>query len=93
MRLVYGVLEIQGISHFTSRDFGYYSVYFHGYGILCSIFVLLLGMLAILKNHWWRYLPVYKRFLPIYFNLLQAAWDSGTPYTSTPPAPLKQPPI
>ena len=33
-----GVLGIQDICHFTSRDIGYYPFYFQGYGILCSIF-------------------------------------------------------
>ena len=33
-----GVLGIQDICHFTSRDIGYYPFYFHGYGILGSIF-------------------------------------------------------
>ena len=32
-----GVLGIQDICHFTSRDIGYYRFYFQGYGILCSI--------------------------------------------------------
>ena len=36
-----GVLGIQDICHFTSRDIGYYPFYFQGYGILCSIFSLL----------------------------------------------------
>ena len=30
-----GVLGIQDICHFTSRDIGYYPFYFQGYGILC----------------------------------------------------------
>ena len=42
-----GVLGIQDICHFTSRDIGYYPFYFQGYGILGSIFSLLPG---ILKN-------------------------------------------
>ena len=42
-----GVLEIQDISHFTSRDIGYYPFYFPGYGILCSIFELISGILNI----------------------------------------------
>ena len=33
-----GVLGIQDICHFTSRDIGYYPFYFQGYGILGSIF-------------------------------------------------------
>ena len=45
-----GVLGIQNISHFTSRDIGYYPFYFQGYGILCSIFWLLSGILNIKKN-------------------------------------------
>ena len=32
-----GVLGIQDICHFTSRDIGYFPFYFQGYGILCSI--------------------------------------------------------
>ena len=42
-----GVLVIQDICHFTSRDIGYCPFYFQGYGILCSIFWLLSGMLNI----------------------------------------------
>ena len=42
-----GVLGIQDICHFTSRDIGYYPFYFQGYGILCSIFWLLSGILSI----------------------------------------------
>ena len=42
-----GVLGIQDICHFTSRDIGYYPFYFQGYGILCSIFWLLSGILTI----------------------------------------------
>ena len=38
-----GVLGIQDICHFTSRDIGYYSFYFQGYGILCSIFCYFQG--------------------------------------------------
>ena len=30
-----GVLRIQDICHFTSRDIGYYPFYFQGYVILC----------------------------------------------------------
>ena len=30
-----GVLGIQDICHFTSRDIGYYPIYFQGYRILC----------------------------------------------------------
>ena len=37
-----GVLGIQDICHFTSRDIGYFSFYFQGYGILCSISGILL---------------------------------------------------
>ena len=40
-----GVLGIQDICHFTSRDIGYYPFYFQGYGILGSIFSLLSGIL------------------------------------------------
>ena len=39
-RLVYGVIEIYGICHFTSRDMGYYLIYFQRYVIL---FILLMG--------------------------------------------------
>ena len=42
-----GVLGIQDICHFTSRDIGYYPFYFHGYRILCLIFSLLPGILNI----------------------------------------------
>ena len=42
-----GVLGIQDICHFTSRDIGYYLFYFQGYGILGSIFLLLPGILKI----------------------------------------------
>ena len=34
-----GVLGIQDICHFTSRDMGYFPFYFQGYRILCSIFL------------------------------------------------------
>ena len=42
-----GVLEIQDICHFTSRDMRYYPFYFLGYWILCSIVCLLIGILDI----------------------------------------------
>ena len=42
-----GVLGIQDICHFTSRDIGYYPFYFQGYRILCLIFSLLPGILHI----------------------------------------------
>ena len=42
-----GVLGIQDICLFNSRDIGYYPFYFQGYGILCSIFSLLSGILNI----------------------------------------------
>ena len=42
-----GVLGIQDICHFTSRDIEYYPFYFQGYRILCSIFLLLPGILDI----------------------------------------------
>ena len=45
-----GVLGIQDICHFTSRDIGYFPFYFQGYGMLCSIFGLLSGILNILEN-------------------------------------------
>ena len=32
-----GVLGIQDICHFSSRNIGYFPFYFQGYGILCSI--------------------------------------------------------
>ena len=32
---------------FTSRDIGYFPFYFQGYGILCSIFGLLSGIMNI----------------------------------------------
>ena len=31
-------IGIQDICHFTSRDIGYYPVYFQGYRVLCSLF-------------------------------------------------------
>ena len=46
LRGLYRVLGIQDICHFTSRDIGYYIFYFQGYGILCSIFWLLSGILT-----------------------------------------------
>ena len=42
-----GVLGIQDICHFISRDIGYYPFYFQGYRILCLIFSLLPGILNI----------------------------------------------
>ena len=45
-----GVLGIQDICLFTSRDIGYNPFYFQGYGILGSIFSLLPGILKILEN-------------------------------------------
>ena len=42
-----GVLGIRNICNFTSRDIGYYPFYFQGYGILGSIFSLLLRILKI----------------------------------------------
>ena len=42
-----GVLGIQDICHFTSRDIEYYPFYFQGYGILGSIFSLRPGILKI----------------------------------------------
>ena len=46
-----GVLGIQDICHFTSRDIGYFPFYFQGYGILCLIlFGLLSRILNILEN-------------------------------------------
>ena len=45
-----GILEIQDICNFTSRDTGYFPFYFQGYGILCSIFGLLSGILNILEK-------------------------------------------
>ena len=63
-----GVLGIQDICHFTSRDIGYYPYYFQGYGILCSIFWLLSGILKFQKTELWGYFPVYKGYLPVYFQ-------------------------
>ena len=45
-----GVLGIQDICHFTSRDIGYYPFYIKGYGILGSIFSLLPWILKIQEN-------------------------------------------
>ena len=45
-----GVLGIHDICHFTSRDIGYFPFYFQGYGIVCSIFGSLSGILNILEN-------------------------------------------
>ena len=42
-----GVLGIQDICHFTSRDIAYFLFYFQGYRILCSIFWLISGILNI----------------------------------------------
>ena len=42
-----GVLGIKDICLFTSRDIGYYPFNFQGYGILCSIYSLLSGILNI----------------------------------------------
>ena len=44
-----GVLGIQDICHFTSRDIGYFPFYFQGYRILCSISGILLIFLLIYK--------------------------------------------
>ena len=63
-----GVFGIQDICHFTSRDIGYFPFYFQGNGILCSIFGLLSGILNILENQLWGYLPVYKGYFPVYFK-------------------------
>ena len=40
-----GVLGIQDICYFTSRDIGYFPFYFQGYEILCSISGILLFFL------------------------------------------------
>ena len=45
-----GVLGIQNMCHFTSSNIGYFPFYFQGYGILCSIYGLLSGILNILEN-------------------------------------------
>ena len=37
-----GVLWIQAVCHFTSRDIGYFPFYFQGYGIINSISGILL---------------------------------------------------
>ena len=43
-----GVLGIQNICHFISRDIGYFPFYFQGYRIiLCSIFWSISGILNI----------------------------------------------
>ena len=42
-----GVLGLQDICRFTSRDMGCYPFYFQGYGILCSIFCSLSRILLI----------------------------------------------
>ena len=44
-----GVIGIQDICHFTSRDIGYYPFYFQGYRILCSISGILCFLLK--KNN------------------------------------------
>ena len=49
-QIAIGVLGIQDSCHFTSRDIGYFPFNFQGYGILCSIFGLLSGILIILEN-------------------------------------------
>ena len=45
-----GVIGIQDIGHFTSRDIGYYPFYFQGYRILCSISGILCFLLKRRKN-------------------------------------------
>ena len=45
-----GVLGIQDICNFTSRDIGYLPFYLQGYGILCSKFGLLSRILNVLEN-------------------------------------------
>ena len=45
-----GVIGIQDICHFTSRDKGYYLFYFQGYRILCSISGILCFLLKNNKN-------------------------------------------
>ena len=47
MEVCVGNLGIHDICHLTSRDIGYYPFFFQGYGILCSIFSLLSGILNI----------------------------------------------
>ena len=50
MEACIGVLGIQDICHFTSRDIGYYPFYFQGYRILCLIFSLLPGIVNNQEN-------------------------------------------
>ena len=38
-----GVLGIDDVCHFTSKDMGYYPFYFQGNGILCSLLVYFQG--------------------------------------------------
>ena len=45
-----GVIGIQDICHFTSRDIGYYPFYFQGYRILCSISGILCFLTKYKKN-------------------------------------------
>ena len=63
-----GVLGIQDICHFTSRDMGYFPFYFQRYRILCSVFLPTSRDIDIKENHLWGYLPVYKGYLPVYFQ-------------------------
>ena len=44
------ILGIQDICHFTSRDIRYYPFDFHGYGILCSIFLLTFSNIGYLEK-------------------------------------------
>ena len=66
-RLVNGVLEIYGIGHITSRDIGYYPIYFQGYGILSSIFFSTFRDIENLGNLIMGYL--------LLACLLQGIWD------------------
>ena len=70
-----GVLGIQDIRHFTSRNIGYYLIYFQGYGIMCSLFCLLSDIGYLRK----LIMGVYKGYLTVYFK---GYGIIGTPYIS-----------
>ena len=71
------VLRIQDVCQFTYRDIGYYTVYFYGYEILCSIFKVTYKDIEYLGKLW-EYFPVYKGYLLVYFKRYGIF---GTPYT------------